>query len=114
MNLFEWKELYSVNIASVDQQHKVLVKWMNEFYLHHTARETQKSFSAMDNLLKYTVLHFQDEERMQEKYNFSDFENHKKHHARLLNLVTQLDAEFRKNPSPENGENLAQFLKGWL
>ena len=41
MNLFEWKELYSVNIASVDQQHKVLVKWMNEFYLHHTARETQ-------------------------------------------------------------------------
>ncbi len=114
MSLFEWKECYSVKIPSIDKQHKVLVKWMNAFYVEQQAGNIPQALVALAELVKFTKLHFADEEKLMETLDYDDIVEHKKLHVKLLETVTVFVEIYMADPSTINAESLSNFLKKWL
>jgi hemerythrin len=114
MAFLEWTDRLSVNIDSIDRQHQVLVKWMNHFYDAADQNNHSVAKNALQQLVKYTKLHFEDEERMMIKADYFDYEKHSKVHIQLLDLVTRLINNYNSSPSKETAAELSQFLKSWL
>ena len=114
MALMQWNESLVLNIPTIDKQHQILVKWMNMFHDKHLEGNVNESLQALQQLAKYCVLHFEDEEKMMATHSYPDFENHKASHQRLLGQVQQLIGDYEKSPNRLNGDRLGTFLKNWL
>ena len=114
MSLFEWKPVYSMGIDVIDSQHKTLVKCMNGFYDAHLNGDYELAKRALQELLKFTVKHFEAEEKMMQRYNYPDYEQHTKVHKDLLRLVSALADEYMEKSDDRIFERLSGFLKRWL
>jgi hemerythrin-like metal-binding protein len=99
-----WRPTYSVGDDSIDAQHKQIVRLINELYfiLHARAEGNRKKVrEVLDQLVRYTVTHFQHEEQVLQKCGYPDLENHKALHVQLkrrtaamrssINLITERD-----------------------
>jgi hemerythrin len=76
--VFKWKDEFSVNIASIDEQHRKLFEIgseldeltaLNDGYDHY-----DEIVSILKKLKDYTVYHFGFEEKLLEKYNYDQLE----------------------------------------
>jgi hemerythrin len=112
--LFEWKAVYSVNVAAIDTQHQGLIACMNRFYAAHEEKAYSKAVTQLKELLRLTTDHFRDEEAYMQRVQFKDFAEHAEHHKKLLDAVAKLAKEYITDPNPQVGERLAKFLKSWL
>lgn len=88
----EWKDEYSVGIARFDESHKKLCALINELHasiLQGKGRDSQEN--ALKCLVKYTMNHFADEERLMKEYGYPERASHKHEHDafwdRLLEFV---------------------------
>ncbi len=114
MALVNWKEVYSVNIAEVDTQHKKLVELINN--LHDamiTGRGREVMSKTLSDLVDYTVNHFATEEKYFDQYGYPEAEMHKQQHKDLVDQVGDLQKKF------ESGEkvltiDVMNFLRDWL
>lgn len=114
MVLVNWNEIYSVNIAEVDNQHKKLIELLNNL---HEAMMTGKGRDIMSktlsDLVNYTVSHFATEEKLFDQYDYPETEMHKQQHLDLVEQVGTLQKKF------ESGEkvltiDVMNFLRDWL
>ena len=114
MDLITWEDKLSVNIQSMDQEHKQLIGLINE--LHNAMRQGQGKLvlsSTLENLIRYTQTHFTNEEKLMQEMGYPDLKEHKKEHAALTKQVIDLQNRH------EQGElvltiEIMQFLKNWL
>lgn len=113
MALINWTPQLSVGVSKFDEQHKELIRLINEL---HDAMLTSKAREVLGDLLKrlsdYTVYHFSDEEKLMEQYNYPRYPMQKKAHDLL---VAKVKVEIEKYASglPITME-VMHFLKGWL
>lgn len=114
MAFFEWKPLISVGIETIDRQHRVLIKYMNEYFESSMKDNVGAATSALNALLHYTRLHFEDEERMLAKNGYPEILPHKELHRDLLSQATRLAEGYAANPSRGRANELASFLRSWL
>lgn len=109
-----WKSKYSVNVKSIDDQHKELVRLINEL---NNAMLYEKGRSEIAKILKglvdYTVFHFDYEEKMMKQCNYPDFDNHKKIHIKLVSTVQEFKKDFDSGEK-ELSKDVMEFLKSWL
>jgi hemerythrin len=112
--MFEWKPAYSVNIGSIDAQHKGLLAIGAELY-HAMATGRGKAITGkiLDRLIQYTVAHFKDEERLMQVHGYPDFASHKAQHDALTAQVVQFQADFAADRATISID-LLNFLKDWL
>jgi hemerythrin-like metal-binding protein len=112
--MFEWKNDYSVNIASIDAQHKKLFAIAEEL---HEAMRTGQSKSVLtkilDRLVQYTVTHFAQEEGLMKLHGYPDFAAHKAAHEALKKQVVDFQSTFQAGEASISIE-LMTFLKDWL
>ncbi len=108
-----WNEEYSVAIASIDEQHKVLFGLIDDFY------ESIRNSSANENLQrlvigmrKYTQTHFAIEEQFMIKFGYPDYENHKKEHDTFVAKVVELEDKLNANKLVLSLGATA-FIKDW-
>ena len=65
--LFKWSPEYSVNIKTIDNQHKELISILNRLFVAVFNREGDKAIAGiLDALMTYTKTHFALEERGQQ------------------------------------------------
>jgi hemerythrin-like metal-binding protein len=99
-----WKSSYSVGDDSIDAQHKRIVALVNSL---HTSLQTPggadrgKVKQVLEDLVYYTIQHFDHEERLMRECGYPDLDNHRALHIRLrlrtiamrnnLELVTERD-----------------------
>jgi hemerythrin-like metal-binding protein len=105
-----WKNFYSVGDASLDAQHKQIVRSINELYEAMTKKSSQQAIKPiLDRLVKYTFEHFKHEEQAMEAAEFPDLIEHRAMHDKIRQktLVLQQNADFL------TGHNLLAFLKEW-
>lgn len=114
MPLFEWKPLYSVGIALVDGQHQKLIGCMNSFHEAQAAGKAAAAKLELAALLRFTKIHFTDEEGMMQRNGYPDFPAHQAAHHKLLEIVEKLAKTYMEAPTPANGEKMGNFLKTWL
>jgi len=114
MAFMTWNDSYSVGVKTIDQQHVGLFAMVNEL---HSAMMTGQAKnvvgSLLEKLVKYTVEHFDYEERMMQTAKYPGFEAHRTHHADLKKQVGELMARYKRGDGDVNIE-LLKFLSDWL
>jgi hemerythrin len=114
MALIEWSDKLSVNIPSIDDQHKVLVDLINQL---HDAMKTGKSkdviASVLSSLIDYTKKHFAHEEKCMTQTCYAHLKDHKCQHDDLAVKVLQFEADFKAGKVGLTMEVLT-FLQQWL
>ena len=110
----EWDERWSIGDELIDSQHKGLVKLVNDIVF--SCEESDFDIpAALSFLVNYTVTHFDDEEKLQQKHGFPEYKKHKQMHEDLKETVGKLVAEYEKSGSTANLKKaLDKVLAAWL
>jgi len=114
MNLIVWSDALSVKIPSLDAQHQKLVAMinaLNEAMLQGKAREVLGGILA--DLARYTVEHFDFEERLLRKAGYSQLESHQAEHRKMVRQVEQLVRDF-ENGATNMPVSVLSLLGDWL
>jgi len=112
----KWQEGLSVGYATIDGHHKKLVRIVEELRLILGLPEVQyrlKIGKMLKQLSDYTVYHFNEEERVMQKYDYPQLSEHAKIHA---GFVAKLQDAL---PLIAKGEkqvaiDMYGFLSDWL
>jgi len=111
---FYWNDMLSVSHDGIDQQHKMIVHYINELY---SAKKNNKGLSEvkrlLDSLIKVSVDHFNAEEKIFEITDYPDTENHKAAHKKLVAQLGEFQEKFARGEANVD-DALFDFLKDWL
>lgn len=106
----EWDDSYLLGVQEIDFQHKKLISIANELY-DIVANTEANSKEKMPNILKkltdYTEYHFNAEENLQKKIEYSGLNAHKMAHSMFINEINNQI----KQLSLENKSNVLGFYK---
>lgn len=94
---YAWtKDLETGNLM-IDSQHKELIHAINALL---EACSKGQGRSEIEKTLKflndYVIKHFSDEQQLQLKYNYPDYENHKKYHEGFKKVVQDILNEYKQ------------------
>lgn len=93
--LFKWNDSYSLNIPSIDDQHKYLVGALNK--VHEIAvdeRSMDDIADVFNDLMLYMKKHFAYEEELFEMYNYPGKDNHANLHREITEKVHAFYKDF--------------------
>jgi len=95
MFTFVWKDELATGNATLDAQHKQLFQIANDLLdACSSGRSAGKINSTMQFLLDYAARHLKDEEKMQRKYGYPDYPNHKKQHEAFQAATEELAKQY--------------------
>jgi hemerythrin len=113
---YKWDSSLETGNELIDGQHKGLFDAINK--LLDTCRQgrgKEELSKSLDFLTQYTIKHFFDEEQLQQKYKYPDFQNHKKYHDEFKITVRDLSHEMiLKGASDKLIEEVKAKIGGWL
>ncbi|MFT4170920.1 MAG: bacteriohemerythrin [Rhodocyclaceae bacterium] len=113
-DLFTWNDEFSIGLHEIDEQHKELVRLLNELHtaiIEHHATATCREI--LDSLANYTRTHFAVEESLMRVAGYPEFEAHKQSHEDLIAQVQALQEKLDSGQAKITFE-LMHFLKQWL
>jgi len=85
MPILVWSNDYSVNVAEIDEQHKILLEHVNKLHAGVEAQiDKQDLHELLVELYDYAVFHFASEEKLMEKHGMKNVKKHHKEHNLLL------------------------------
>ena len=114
VNMFEWKNSYSVGIASIDSQHQTLFAIGAELYAAMTAGQAKSVTNRiLERLVQYTQSHFAHEERLMQRHEYPQFGAHKTEHDQLTAKVKAFHADVTGGKATISVQ-LLRFLRDWL
>jgi methyl-accepting chemotaxis protein/hemerythrin len=109
-----WNDSLSVEIISIDNQHKKLIDLINTLFSEmNSAKNKQAVSTALTKLIEYTGTHFKFEEDLFDKHGYPDTDAHKKIHAELVAKVIDFQKQVEDGTADVSLE-LMEFLKDWL
>ena len=114
MPKFEWSDALSVKVQVLDEEHKGLVDLISK--LQEAMAQGQARVLVPDilkELVKYTKTHFKNEESYMLKFNYPDYEQHKKYHDEFIDKVKNLIEDYQKN-SLTLSIQIGNFLSSWI
>ncbi len=114
MVFYVWDESLAVNIAEIDNEHKRLIKFVDEFYdkLQLGVGSTVV-VKTVDELVTYTLTHFQHEEAEMTRIAYAMAEQHREQHIEMIDMVNDLTRDIADG-IPLSAIKLSSFLRDWL
>ena len=114
MTLLTWKSEYSVGIEAVDLEHREMIELINELYDEMSDKRNPESIEHFLGDIHATIsAHFALEERVMQRSNYSEYEDHKDDHEELLDQIRDLMDSF--DSDPDSGLSLLQErLSDWF
>lgn len=114
VQLVEWSEKFSLNISTIDNQHKRLVSLINEIHDLVLRKEFQNHFNrVIDDLKRYTEYHFKYEEALLAEHQYPGYEDHKHQHEEFIKIVNAL-SQTAQTRNGIFGSDILIVLKDWL
>lgn len=114
MAYIQWQQAFEVGIPKIDEQHKVLLGFINTLA---EDREASKQAiilrETLTGLVDYTKTHFSTEEEIMAQVRYPKLAEHQSQHKMLIKQVIIILEKVRDNPDLIN-EELMIFLKTWL
>lgn len=111
---FNWKEIYSVGVPEIDDQHRKLFQILNDLYI---SQEQGKDSDTLHNLLNelcdYAIYHFKSEEDLLKEKNYPDIDRHIEEHNYFRLQIAELQKMSRQRVLLLNTK-LIIFLKDWV
>jgi len=114
MDLYEWKDTYSVGIKSIDQDHQGMLNLINQLFeamSHGKAKEVLSE--TLSKLIAYTRTHFKREEILFSTTNYPDYQEHKTQHDLFIDKINDLKKQFDSGATQISVE-LIKYLTDWL
>jgi hemerythrin-like metal-binding protein len=109
-----WKDEYSVGIDSIDEHHRYLLQLIAR--LEDSVLHSEGIFAvnkAMNALHCYANIHFREEERMMQHYNYPLLDGHRKMHRFFQSRLQGFRDDLKNNPLVI-GHEVVQFLHDWF
>ena len=117
IDIFPWDDHFDTGLEIIDTQHKKLVELVNLLARAVAFKSDELHLNQIfDELLKYTVYHFDSEEMIWEKYVQNDLmeEEHKKIHQEFVDTIARLKFEANERSTTEIAQETLAFLVQWL
>jgi hemerythrin len=115
MALIQWTRQMSVGLESIDTDHKLLLKLINQLDEGiRTKRGDEVVNSVIEALLEYTDYHFRREEVLMAACGYPDAEAHAQIHAVLRDQVSQIRDRHAGDPASIRDREVLAFLRNWL
>lgn len=111
-----WKDDLSIGVDQIDNQHKELIARIDGlFEACNNGKGKEEVLKVIDYLGEYVVTHFSDEEVLQKKYGYPEYDNHKKMHTQFIKDFEVLKGNLDKDGvSPSLIIKMNKLLIDWL
>ncbi|MGA2888528.1 MAG: bacteriohemerythrin [Terracidiphilus sp.] len=114
-----WTRHLSVHIEEFDEDHRQLLKILNELEFAVKSAVSGKVESieieiAMHRLENYSKSHCADEEKLLEETGYPDLDLHKLEHAGLIKMLGNLKLRLHDSSDPKHALELIGFVYGWV
>lgn len=112
----EWQDYLSVGVEEIDRQHRLLFDKYNAFFAAYSeGKADNEVIRLLDFLVDYVAIHFADEESLQQRIGFPDFQKHRNQHQEITRKVTELKERLgNKGPAPDLVASTGLLMTGWL
>lgn len=116
--LFKWKDSYSFTIEEIDKQHKRLFEIGADLFDIASLKDDYDHYDEiiklLDELKEYTVYHFGYEEKLMEKYGYSEFDIHKIEHDFFIKKLARLEKLNLDEKQNEAIVDMIRFVADWV
>lgn len=116
MKEITWTNNLSVGIELIDQQHKMLIKHLND--LSQSLESEQgpaKVATTLNFLIDYTNFHFTAEEKHMAVNGYPELENHKKQHEEFKKTLANLEEDLEEEGATRLlADSIDTLLVKWL
>jgi hemerythrin-like metal-binding protein len=109
-----WDDRYLVDVQTIDDQHRELIKQFNEFYAGCKERTKPADFFSnnIHNLMNYIQFHFNAEEEFLEKIRYPDIAAHRmQHRIFIADMLKRIDAS---GPDRAGIDAAADYFRDWI
>jgi len=114
MSFIKFTQDNMIHIPEIDEQHRNLFEILNTMHAATVEGQEQSAIvKIFDDLIIYTVEHFDTEEKYMHEHKYSNYEDHKKEHDDLTAQAVELQVQFKDGSATVTFE-LLDFLNGWL
>jgi len=114
LQLISWQTEHNIGIEEADRQHKKMLDMMNDVHILSAQNHSNQSISqALDVLISYTEVHFNWEETFFDRYQYPKSQEHKKHHASLIEELRDHQKNISVGDQKAINDELSQ-LNDWL
>ncbi|MFH1872959.1 MAG: bacteriohemerythrin [Pseudomonadota bacterium] len=114
VSLVRWSKSMSVGDLHIDEQHKILIDTINQLASADVSSDRPLLAMIIDELVNYTVYHFEYEERLIESAGFPDMEGHRRAHRGFVEWVEDLREEFTYHRRRRLDDRILGYLRDWL
>jgi len=105
----------SVGVDSIDDDHKILIKLINELDEAIDADDSHELvIYVLNGLADYTQYHFAREEGLMAACRYPGFARHCKEHRDIRKQVMRFRESFNNNIIGGDDRKLLEFVRGWL
>jgi len=109
-----WSTKLELGIKTIDDQHKQLIKLINKLYnAMQAGKDSNALLGILNELVEYTVYHFDYEEEIFHKYGYEREKEHVDIHTKLKNTAVELKNKI-ENGEAVIGFNVISFLENWV
>lgn len=115
--MFKWRDAYSVNVAAIDEQHKMLFKLGKDLgdIVSIEGDHFDEIMAILNKLRDYTAFHFNAEEEMMEKYDYPEMEKHRLEHKFFVKKINELDKEDEVDEEQKKiTMEIITFIANWI
>lgn len=110
----QWREQLSVGNDLIDSDHKQLIEIINRADQHLQAMSRAGLQDALDQLSKYSRVHFSLEEKIAEAVGYTGMAHIHASHETLLQNLGQVAQEIGEHWDAAAAAHFGQFLRDWL
>ncbi|MGD0584886.1 MAG: bacteriohemerythrin [Oryzomonas sp.] len=112
----EWQDYLSVGVEEIDRQHRLLLDKYNAFFTAYSeGRADEEVIRLLGFLEEYVATHFADEESLQQRIGFPDFQRHRNQHLELTRKVAELKERLEtKGAASDLVASTGLLMTGWL
>ncbi|OON98060.1 MAG: hypothetical protein ATN36_01690 [Epulopiscium sp. Nele67-Bin005] len=115
--MLKWKKKYEVGIPIIDEQHKQLFKIIDRAYKllrRHSTDKYDETLEILDELVAYSKMHFETEERIMKENNYPNFKEHKASHDKFLMEVEEIITKAIHDVDDNMLRKILNILVEWL
>ena len=114
LQLLSWQAEHNIGIDEADRQHKKMLDMMNVVHILSAQKHSSCSINqALGVLISYTEVHFDWEETFFDGYQYPKSQEHKKHHASLIQELREHQKNIAIGDQKAIDNELSQ-LNNWL
>ncbi len=110
----QWREQLSVGNDLIDNDHKHLIDIIDKANQSLQAMSRSGLLAALDQLYKYSKVHFSLEEKIAEAVGFPEVQHLHTSHDDLLRNLGRISGEIGEQWDAPTAEHFGKFLRDWL